>query len=167
MIHWQNHVATFKGAHQQFDKSFMLVQRVASATVIVPPVEVAKKGGGVRRPIYIIEVDGEKIPVTSIAEAESILLQVRDLAQESATKDVTTATTPKPPKVTVKTVSGNVTTSITLQREVERTQKVVNQAYIRRAKQIEQDIEISNLMLIKIEQEERDDESAIIALLLM
>jgi len=54
-----------------------------------------------------------------------------------------------------------------LQREVVRTQKVVNQAYIRRANGIQQDIEISKLMLVKIEQQERDDESAIIALLLM
>lgn len=134
------------------------------------PGEVAvptRKGGRSRKPLYIVEVDGQKIPVTSIAEAESILLKVRDLAQESAAKDVITPTTPKPPKITVRTGSGKVTTSATLQREVTRTQRVVNQAYIRRAKQIEQDIEISQLMLVKIEQEERDDESAIIALLLM
>jgi hypothetical protein len=133
---------------------------------VVGVVAKQKGGGGVRKLLYIVEVDGEKISVESIAAAESILLQARQIAKQSAAQDVLTPTTPKPPRVSVKTAAGNVTTSKVLQREVKRTQAVINQAYIRRAKEIEQDIEISQLMLKKIQQEERDDESAIMALLL-
>ncbi len=142
----------------------LLAGASAVAEVIVPD---KARGAGVRKIRYVVEVDGELIQVTSISEAESILRQVRALAKESAERDVITPTTPKPPRIKVKTASGNVTTSSTLQREVKRTQKVVNLAYVRRAKEVAQDLEISQLMLKKIEDEELDDESAIIALLLM
>jgi len=128
---------------------------------------VVRKGGRRKKARYIVEVDGQFIEVSNIDEAESILKHVRDIADTSAKQDVTTAVTPKPPKIAVRTISGARTTSKTLQREVKRTQTVVNQAYIRRANGIKQDIEISKLMLVKIEAEEKDDESAIIALLLM
>jgi len=129
--------------------------------------EVARVGGRVKRKRYVVEVDGQFFEVPTIAAAEAILLQVRDLANESAARDVKTSVAPKPPRVSVRTISGGKTTSVTLQRQITRTQQVVNQAYVRRAKQIDQDIEISQLMIVKIEQEERDDENAILALLLM
>lgn len=123
--------------------------------------------GRIKRKRYVVEVDGQFFEVPTIAAAQSLLLQVRDLANESATRDVKTPIPPKPPRVSVKTISGGKTTSVTLQREVRKTQQVVNQAYVRRAKEIAQDVEISQLMIAKIKTEDEDDDSAIIALLLM
>ena len=145
------------------------VEVTGSPTIgVTADVAVGAPKGRIKRKIrYVVEVDGKFIEVTSIVAAESILRQVRDIAEESAERDVVTAVAPKPPRITVKTIAGKVTTSVALQREVKRTQKVVNHAYIRRAKQIAQDIEISRLMITKIDQEERDDEESIIALLLM
>ncbi len=139
----------------------------ASEVGAVVPSEVARKGAGVRKILYVVEIDGQKFEVSSIAEAESLLLQAKALATESAEKDVVTPVAPKPPRVNVQTVSGNKTTSKTLQQQIRTTQQTINRAYIKRAKEIAQDIEISQLMITKIKQEERDDESAIIALLLM
>ena len=133
------------------------------------PVVPDRAGGGRsrRRARYVVEVDGQFIQVADIHAAEASLQQVRDLANISAAKDVTTEIAPKPPRIAVKTLSGNVTTSIVLQREVKKTQRIVNQAYIKRANEIAQDIEISTLILAKIKKQDADDESAIIALLLM
>ncbi len=135
-------------------------------TPVIP--EVVRAGGRrKKRARYVVEVDGQFIEVSNVVEAEAVLQQVRDIAEDSAQRDVKSAVVPKPPKIAVRTISGAKTTSVTLQREVKRTQTVVNQAYIRRANDIKQDIEISKLMILAIEKEEADDESAIIALLLM
>lgn len=136
-----------------------------SLTGFVPSVVVTTKGGGrVRRKIrYVVEVDGEAFEVSTIAEAQSILLQVRGLAQQAAQKDVKTVT-PKLPQVTVKTIDR--ATPKTLQQAVTRTQKTITEAYVKRSREIAQDIEISQLIITKIEQQEREDESAIIALLM-
>ena len=125
-----------------------------------PGVVVVPKGGGRtrRKKRYVVEVDGKFIHVNSISDAESILQQVRELADESAEKDVKTPVAPKPPKVGIKTGTGKATTSITLQRAVEQTQKTVTQAYTRAASRIrkerEVDREISTLMLEKMDEEE-------------
>ncbi len=137
------------------------------ATIDDGIVVVSAAGGGRRKRRYIVEVDGQFFEVASIDAAEAILIQVRNLADESAIRDVKTEIAPKPPRVSVKTIAGKVTTSVTLQREVKRTQKVINQAYVRRAKSIAQDIEISKLMIARIKLDDEGDESAIIALLLM
>lgn len=133
-------------------------------------VEVAKPqtGGRSRRKgrRYILEIDGQYFDVNSIAEAEAILSQIRELADESAERDVQTSVTPKPPKVTVKTVQGKPTTSKVLAEAVKRTQRVVNRAYIEAAKRRAVDEEISKLLRGKIEAEEIDEEEALIALLM-
>jgi len=136
--------------------------RDPSGFIPAPP----RRGGRTkRRRRYIVEVDGKHIPVNSIAEAESVLQQVRAIAEESAERDVTTTVTPKPPRVSVKTAAGNVTTSVVIQREVKRTQKVINRAYIMAAKGRARDMEISQLMTRKLREE--DEEDSLILLLLM
>lgn len=117
-------------------------------------VVVASKGGRSKKR-YVVEVDGQLIQAASISDVEAVLAHVRQIADESAERDVKTPTTPKPPKVKVRTGTRK-STSATIQREVKRTQKVVNQAYTKRAREISQDREISNLMLKKIAQDEND-----------
>jgi hypothetical protein len=121
-----------------------------------------------RRRRYVVEVDKQYFEVNSIAEAESVLAQVRELAEESAERDVVTEATPKPPRVTVKTATGKTTTSKVLAREVKRTQKVVNKAYSRAAQLFKQrldiDKEIGQLLRAKIHRE--DEDATIIALLM-
>jgi len=137
----------------------------ATPTVDISFVQEATTGGRTRRRRrYSVEIDGEFIAVNTIDEAVSLLTQVRELAEESAVRDVTTPVTPKPPRVKIKTGSGNPTTSKVLQREVRKTQKAVNRAYIEAAKRIAQAQEISELMIKKLREEE--DEEAIIALLM-
>lgn len=143
----------------------------ASQIVATPTIGISavKRGGGrIRAPKrYVVEVDKQIFFVNTISEAEALLARVRELADESAERDVTEPVTPKPPRIKVRTGTGKKTTSQALQREVKKTQTVVRQAYNRRAQSIAQDIEISRLLLEKLEKEARDDEQAIISLLLM
>lgn len=130
---------------------------------------VAKKAGGrsKARRRYIVEVDGNFIPVASIADAETVLQQIRDLAEQSAQQDVKTEKRPAIPKIRVKTATGKATTSAPLQKAIEKTQSVVTKEYTKRARQIAQDNEISVLLLKKIAQEEHDDDETAAMLLLM
>ncbi len=133
-------------------------------------VETPKRGGLTKKQKrlrrYAVEVDNEFFFFNTISEVESFLATVRETAEESAERDVTEPVTPKPPRVSVKLVSGRPTTSKTIRREVQRTQSVVNKAYIRAAKRIAQirevDKEISRILQDKL----RDEEDQIIALLL-
>ena len=117
-----------------------------------------------KRKRYVVEVDGQLFQAESISHVESIFQQVRALAEESAERDVTTPVTPKPPRITVKTRAGKASTSQVIQQEVKRTQTVINRAYIRAAKAIAQNREISELLIRKFEQE--DEEEALILLLM-
>ena len=115
----------------------------------------SKSGGRTKgkRRRYIVEVDGEFIPVASQQEAEDVLLQVRELAQESAERDVKTEVVPKPPRVSIKTAAGKVTKSKRLNDAIEKTQKTITQAYTKVAKDIEQSKEIEQLINKTIEEE--------------
>ena len=136
-------------------------------TIVVP----SKAGGhiGRKRRRYVVEVDGQYIEVANISEAEHVLRQVRELAQEAAESTVTTPVTPKPPRIKVRTGAGKPTTSKVIQREVRRTQKAVNRAYIQAAERIKRDLsitqEIAALMQTKLREE--DEEDSIITLLLI
>lgn len=112
---------------------------------------------------YVVEVDGEFIQVASPQEAQYVLEQVRELAKKSAERDVTTEVVPKPPRVSIKTSSGKQTTSKAIQAEVKKTQKAINREYVRAAKAIAQQKEISDLLIKKFEREEEEE---LIALLL-
>ena len=132
----------------------------------VPAPEVSTKGGGGRkkRLRYVVEIDGKLIQVANISEVQSVLLQARELAEQSAQQDVKTAVAPKPPKVKVLTVVGKATTSQTIRRDVVATQKVINREYNRAAKRIAIDNEIAQLFRVKFAEE--DEEDSILALLL-
>lgn len=112
---------------------------------------------------YVVEVDGELIQVASPQEAQHVLEQVRELARQSAERDVNTEVVPKPPRVSIKTSSGKPTTSKAIQAEVKKTQKVINREYVRAANAIAQQREISDLLIKKFKQEEEEE---LIALLL-
>ena len=129
-----------------------------------PVIEVVRAGGRRKRvKRYVVEVDGELFDVENISQAQSILQRVRDLAEESAEQDVHTEIAPKPPRIKVLTVTGKVTTSQVLKREVTRTQQVVRKAYNEAARRFSVNREISKLILKSIE---REDEEAAIMLLL-
>ena len=123
---------------------------------------------------YMVEVDGKFFEVESIAEAQKLLEQLREVAEVAAQKDVTTSVAPKPPKIRVTTASGKATQSKVIQSEVKKTQKVINTAYTRAAETFKQndptesdllDLEIAELMHAKLRRE-MEDEYAIMALLM-
>jgi len=132
---------------------------VAADAVVVAT---TAKGGGKKRKRYVVEVDGQLIQVASVQEAESVLQQVRDLAEQSALKDVQTEVVPKPPRVSVKTISGKASTSKTIQAEVKKTQRVINTAYIKQADANAQNREISELLIKKIEFEDEEETKLIL-----
>ena len=134
---------------------------VSSAVPAATPQTGSSKKG--KRPRYVVEVDGELIQVASIADAEAVLLQVRELAEQSAQNDVKSPVTPKPPRISVKTVLGKQVTSKALSESVKKTQRVVSSAYIKAAKEFKQNQEISQLLIAKIEE---DEEDSLITLLL-
>ena len=133
---------------------------------VVPTPTPAATGRGKKRRRYVVEVDKKYFEVNSIAEAQAVLAQVREIADEAAEREVVTEVTPKPPRVTVKTATGKPTTSKVLTQEVKRTQKVVNTAYSRAARLFKQrrsvDMEIGELLRAKI----REEDDTIIMLLM-
>ncbi len=149
-------------AHYVEDDSSSNESNVVSSLVFITTVTAT---GGRKRRLkrYVVEVDGELFDVENISQAQSILQRVRDLAEESAERDVRTEITLKPPRIKVVTVTGKATTSKILQREVKRTQQVVRKAYNEAARRLSVNREISNLILKSIERE--DDLAAIMLLL--
>lgn len=124
-----------------------------------------KKGGRSRRTIrYIVEIDGERIPTASIQEAEALLSQAVEVAEESADRDVRRSIRIKPPRISVRTGSGKQTASVSLQRTVKRSQARVAEIYDKARERIETEREISRLIQRRIRDE--DEEEAILALLL-
>jgi len=135
---------------------------------------VPKPSGGLsrksRKRRYLVEIDGEFFDADSVIDVQSLLAQAEETAKESAQRDVINAPDVrkiriKPPKVRVQTVSGKPTNSVTIQRDVAKTQRRINAIYLKAQKEIEQIREISSLMRVKIAAEE-DEEETIIALLL-
>lgn len=116
----------------------------ASPITATPTIEAqavrAAKGGRVRkRRRYVVEIDGQFFDADNIAAVESLLAQARLAAMESAPRDASGAPAGvrlKPPRVRVKTGAGRVTTSVTIQRDVERTQKRINAIYRKAQQQI-------------------------------
>ena len=126
-------------------------------------VEKATGGGRRKRRRYIVEVDGQFIEVATIADAEMVLQQARELAEVAVEK--VDAPARQIPRVSVKLISGRETTSKVIKREVKRTQAVINRIYQNAQERIERDKEIARLMQAKLREEE-DEEEALIALLL-
>ena len=123
-----------------------------------------RKGASKRkRKRYVVEVDGQLIPAASIAEVQAVLANARELAQQTAPKDVRPKVRIKPPRVAVRTASGP-STSQTIQREVRRTQDFINTTYRRAQESLDRTLEIAMLMRRKMQED--DDEEAVIALLL-
>jgi len=141
---------------------------VSSPSLTVVGAEVKRQTGGRTRKKgrrYIVEIDGQYFPVANISDAEALLMQARQMAEEAAPRDVGRATVRiKPPRVAIKTASGAETTSVTLKREVKRTQEIINKIYRDAYESIERTREISRLLHKKLEEE--DEEEAILALLM-
>lgn len=112
-----------------------------------------------RRKRYVIEVDGQIFEVASPQEAQRVLLQLRELAKESAERDVQTPVVPKPPRVSIRTISGKRTRSQQLENAVRQTQRAVTRAYVARAN------DIARMLDDKRKAEERDEEEALVALM--
>ena len=127
---------------------------------------ISKRQRAMRRR-YLVEVDGKWFDADTVNSVHSLLEQAKEVARESAEKDV--ANTPfrvrlKPPKIRVKTASGKQSNSVTIQRDVAAAQRAINKIYLDAQRQIDQIREISHLMRRKIEMDEEED---IIKLLLM
>lgn len=137
-----------------------LAPSVSVASAVTPSKKGGRKKKGKR---YVVEVDGEFIQVDSIRQAEAVLSQVRDVAEEAAERSDEPAKVI--PRVSVKLVSGRATQSKTLNLEVKRTQAVINRIYRNAQARIDRDQEIARLIRLKIREEE-DEEEALIALLL-
>lgn len=136
------------------------------AVSVTADADVTARGGGRKTIRYVVEIDGQHIAVASFAEAEALLMQAREVAKESAPRDVARAKTRiKPPRVAVKTASGRNTTSAVLQRAVKAAQASINTTYRTAFESVSRDREIAELMTRKL-RDEQDEEDAILALLL-
>ena len=127
---------------------------------------ISKRQRAMRRR-YLVEIDGKWFDADTVKSVHSLLEQAKEVARESAEKDV--ANTPfrvrlKPPKIRVKTASGKQSNSVTIQRDVAAAQRAINKIYLDAQRQIDQIREISHLMRRKIEMDEEED---IIKLLLL
>lgn len=133
-----------------------------------PPVSDQPKGKTRKRKKrrrYVVEVDGEFFPVSSQAEAEEVLLKLREVAEEGAK----VAPEGKPaPKVRV-TVQGKPVKSTKISQAVETAQATINDAYelvskMDQEKQLRDEIrqEIETEIVSKI----REEYETLIALLL-
>lgn len=124
-----------------------------------------RKGGGrAQRKRFVVEVDGQFVQVSTISEAQAVLAQARELAQESARRDVRPKVRIKPPRVAVRTVNGTIPTSPVINREAKRTQEFINRAYRDAQTSLERDLEIA--LLMRKAMQEEDDEEAVLALML-
>lgn len=138
-----------------------------STVTITVSLGVRPKTGGrsrKRQIRYVVEVDGQFLEVANVAEVEAVLANARELAEVAAPRDVKPAVRIKPPRIAVRTASGEPSTSQTIRRAVQNTQAAVNAIYRRAQVELEQNREISRLIHERIAQE--DEEDAILALLL-
>ena len=136
----------------------------AAVPAAVPPTTGGRSKKSQRPRRYIVEIDNKFIEVSNITEAQAVLQQARDLADEAARADVSTPVTPKPPRVTVKTIKGNQTTSKVLKQDIKRTQNAILKAYRKAADAIARDQEIAKRIQQQIAEDDEND--AITALLL-
>lgn len=118
-----------------------------------------------KRKRYVVEVEGEFFEVASVQAAQEVLQQLRDIAEESAKKDVTSAVTPKPPRVSIKTGKGKATQSAPLKKAVKQTQKKINRAYVQAARAKQRDTEIAQLITRKLRDEQEEEEAKLLLLL--
>lgn len=122
------------------------------------------KGGRTRkRKRYLVEVDGQFFDADNIAAVQGLLKEAETAAMEAAARDTRNfpeAIRIKPPRIRVKTGSGQNTTSTTLQRDVAQTQQRVNEIY-RKAQ-----VRVDELHQAIKRREQREEEEAIISLLL-
>lgn len=135
----------------------------ASPVLTVADTGKVVKGRFKQRRLYVVNIDGRDFVVNNLAQAQSLLKEIRDLAEEQVEKDVPIQV----PKITVKTKAGKPTRASGILSEVRKTTEAVKRS-IKRQRNIRQerlsvDRQIGRLMTEKIKQEEE----AIITLLLM
>jgi len=129
----------------------------------------SRKGGRVKkRRTYTVTIDGEAFTVPTLQDVVNLLDQAKEVVEDKAERIVQPNVRPKPPKIEVRTASGQKTQSQRVQRAIRDTesfaQRVCRQAQARVQRQREVDSEISTLIQRRIRQQ--DDEEAIIALLM-
>ena len=122
----------------------------------------AKQG---KRPRYIIEVDGEFVEVSSPYAAEDVFNTIRESAKEAA--DSSTETTKIIPKVSVKLSNGKPTKSKRIAKSVEEIQAEINEIYKAANDRIKIDQEIAQLLNIKLQQEQNQDEEDVLMTILL
>ena len=123
----------------------------------------AKSKGRQKRKRYIVEIDNQFIEVASVADAQAVLEQAREVAEDAATQ--LTEPVKDIPRISVKLISGKETKSKVLGRDVKKTQQAVEWIYRKAQQRIDRDREISQLLQARIRDEEEDEE-ALIALLM-
>jgi len=123
----------------------------------------AKSKGRQKRKRYIVEIDNQFIEVASVADAQAVLEQAREVAEDAATQ--LTEPVKDIPRIGVKLISGKETKSKVLRRDVKKTQQAVEWIYRKAQQRIDRDREISQLLQARIRDEEEDEE-ALIALLM-
>lgn len=117
---------------------------------------------------YIVEVDGEFFPVADQAEAAELLEKLRELAEESAQRDVPESRPVPSIKVSVRaseTEPPQPIKSTAITQAVERTQTAIDEAYAKTSVLIAQN-RLRDEIRAEIEQAIRDEYEALIALLL-
>ena len=137
----------------------------AEASAEAGSIALKKPTGRRKRSRYIIEVDNQFVEVSSPQAAEDIFNQIRDAAREAA--DGATELTQIIPKVSVTLSSGNETKSKRIAKSVEEIQAEINEIYQASNDRIRIDQEIAELLHIKLQQEQvQDEEDVLLAILL-
>jgi len=120
-----------------------------------------------RRRRFLIEIDGQFFDADSVQAVQAHLEMVRELAEQSAEQDaITHVDKPiriKPPRIRVTTSDRKPVESITIKRDLEKTQRIVNDIYKKTADNVR---DIRLLASKRAERIRRDEEEAIISLLL-
>lgn len=141
-----------------------------SAITATPTLEVeiaaaARKGRSRKPRRYFVEIDGEFFFAENISGIQAILEQAKELARESAPIDVAKAPPNiriKPPRIRVKTASGARPTSVTVNREVQKTQNIITGIYRQAAQNIENIREEARILE---QARQKEEEETIISLL--
>jgi len=135
------------------------------------------KGGRVRKtrtPKYLVEINGEFFDAESVRQVQILLEHTRKLAKVAAESEASAEAMQgeeqkpiriKPPKIKITQDNNQPVESVTVRREVARTQAVIDRIYANSAARVQEIRDMAARREARFKRE-RDDEEAIISLLM-
>ena len=112
-------------------------------------------------PKYVIEIDGQDFVADTVEEIRELLKQAKETAPQAAREAARDTIKIKPPKITIKLGSGRQVQSQAINRELDQTRRMIRATYRKVVKEIQE-----NQRIIEVKRKEREEEEAILKLLL-